>query len=53
MFNAEDPASSIISVAEIASYASTLKAEEKFELIVEDSQYETTQTDIVDYIYAN
>jgi FtsZ-interacting cell division protein YlmF len=48
MFNAEDPASGIVNMGDIIVYQQALKAEERFEIIIEDSYFETGEVDIVD-----
>ena len=48
LFNSEEGASGLVNNNEVVAYCSTLKSEERFQLIVEDAYFETQQVDIVD-----
>jgi len=52
LFSSEDPASAIVNLGDIIVYQQALKAEERFEIIMEDAYFETGQVDIVDQAFA-
>lgn len=53
LFDPEEPTQLFSSMQEIITYTQQLKQSERIELIVEDCQLESMQTDVVDWAFAN